>query len=356
MGFLHWVLSGLATHWRNMQLARQSLIHILQFASSGGLAGLIGGWVFGLWMEQAGFFPLIAGLVSSTDPTAGRSLHFGISVLIGMTYGVLFQNEIRTVGTSLAWGMIYGLMWWILGPLTLMPWLLGQGVQWSLIAAQAVFPSLIGHLLYGITLGVVQTILSQIWRTLFVDSDPLRREPEGPGTRSLRALFLGGAASIGGGLAFTIVMVATTALPVVAGLMGMSGAFEGFLVHMGISILIGAAYGLLFRRDSQSPFAALAWGLIYGMMWWVLGPLTLMPLLLGLPLQWSLQAMTTSFPSLIGHLLYGVVLALGYSRLQQRYHPHHFASTPTKHNETSAAPALWILVALFLIIMLLLQA
>ena len=31
----------------------------------GGLAGLVGGLAFGVWMEQAGFFPLVAGIVAS---------------------------------------------------------------------------------------------------------------------------------------------------------------------------------------------------------------------------------------------------------------------------------------------------
>ncbi|MFL5261242.1 MAG: hypothetical protein ACJ79L_02385, partial [Anaeromyxobacteraceae bacterium] len=31
----------------------------------GGFAGVLGGWAFGKWMAQAGFFPLIAGLVGS---------------------------------------------------------------------------------------------------------------------------------------------------------------------------------------------------------------------------------------------------------------------------------------------------
>jgi uncharacterized membrane protein YagU involved in acid resistance len=316
---------------------------------------LVGGWVFGQWMEQAGFFPLVAGLANSSDPATGRTLHTLISLVIGMSYGVLFQRETRSSGASIAWGLVYGLTWWILGPLTLMPWLLGQGVQWNIASAQAALPSLIGHLLYGITLGVVQSLFSQTWRILFVDSDPLKRQPEGPGTRSLRALLFGMAASLGGGLAFTVIMLATNALPIVAGLMGMSGALEGFLVHMGISTLIGAAYGLLFQREAQSSHTALGWGLVYGIVWWVLGPLTLLPALLGLPLQWSGAAVSGNFPSLIGHVLYGTVLALAYTRLVQRYDPHAQTPLPLEFRPSSALPALWMLAVLFLIFVVLLS-
>jgi uncharacterized membrane protein YagU involved in acid resistance len=355
MGLLFRAMQWVATNGRRLRLVRRQFIATLQAAFSGGLAGFLGGWVFGVWMEQAGFFPLVAGLVNASDIETGRRLHFVISILIGVTFGILFRRDARTPGTSIAWGLVYGLIWWILGPLTLMPWYLGQGVQWSVSSAQAVFPSLIGHLLYGVVLGISQSILSQIWRTLFVDSDPLRREPEGPGTRGLRGVLLGSVASLGGGLAFTTIMIATNALPQVAGLMGMSGAVQGFFIHMGISALIGATYGVLFRQESHLRFAALAWGIVYGTVWWVLGPLTLMPSMLGLPLQWSVGAVAASFPSLIGHLMYGVVLALVYHHLQQRYRALHLAPLSAANHETDIAPALWMLVAVCLVVILLLQ-
>src|SRR5882672_3509346 len=57
----------------------------------GGLAGSIGGWAFGKWMEQVNFFPLIAGLLNSTTRVVGVMLHFSIAVAIGGSFGLLFQ-------------------------------------------------------------------------------------------------------------------------------------------------------------------------------------------------------------------------------------------------------------------------
>jgi uncharacterized membrane protein YagU involved in acid resistance len=351
LGVLYWLFCTVVENRYHLQRLRQHVWHFLQVAITGGLAGLLGGWVFGAWMEQAGFFPLIAGLVNAADLDTGRGLHFLISIIIGISYGVLFVQDTRTFGASIAWGMIYGFMWWVLGALTLMPWLLGAGIQWGLAPAQAAFPSLLGHLLYGITLGIVQSGLVYIWRVLFIDSDPLTREPEGPGTRNLRALGLGAIASLGGGLIFSGVMIATNALPVVAALAGMSSPLVGFFVHMAISSIIGATYGILFRAEIATRHTALGWGMVYGVMWWLLGPLTLMPLLLGSPLQWSLESASNNFPSLIGHLLYGVVLALLYSGLSQRYLPH---AKNRQQPTTQATPALWLLIILFLFFMLLL--
>ncbi|HLW38479.1 MAG TPA: hypothetical protein VKR99_08635, partial [Candidatus Eremiobacteraceae bacterium] len=83
----------------------------------GGIAGVAGGWAFGKWMEQVGFFPLIAGIVNSGSRMIGVTLHFAIAVIIGATFGALFQREIRGMGSSIAFGAAYGLLWWFIGPL-----------------------------------------------------------------------------------------------------------------------------------------------------------------------------------------------------------------------------------------------
>ena len=49
-----------------------------------------------------------------------------------------------------------GFAWWILGPLTLMPFFMGMGlgVNWNVTAMSAAMPSLVGHLIFGAILGV----------------------------------------------------------------------------------------------------------------------------------------------------------------------------------------------------------
>ena len=329
---------------------RRFILAFLRALFIGGLAGLVGGLAFGAWMAYVGFFPLIARLLRSDSPNVGRTLHFIISVVIGGSYGVLFQRDIRGIGSSIAWGVAYGFIWWVLGPLTIMPWWLGQNVRWSLLAGQEAFPSLIGHLIYGLLLGVVYAAVSRVWRLLFTESDPLNREPEGPGTRSLRASGMGILASVVGGLAFTVVMIQTGALPTVARLIGLFSPTAGFVVHMAISAIIGGSYGLLFRREAYTYGAGLAWGLVYGMVWWLLGPLTLIPILLGASVQWSLASALSAYPSLIGHLWYGGATALAYQFLVRRYDPHLHAGFPDRsgshlwRTHGTPAPALWVLV------------
>jgi uncharacterized membrane protein YagU involved in acid resistance len=123
-----------------------------------------------------------------------------------------------------------------------------------------------------------------------------------------------------GGLVFAGIMVINgtltrmgmLTLPLIGSLVGHPSAWVGFGVHMLNSTLIGALYVLLFKRLEKGMVDGLHYGLIYGAIWWFVGEMTLMPLLLGLELgsQWSLASALFLFPSLIGHLVYGAILGM----------------------------------------------
>ena len=57
------------------------------------------------------------------------------------------------------------------------------------------------------------------------------------------------------------------------------------------------------------------WGALYGLIWWVLGPLLIMPAMMGMP-TFALNEMTQS--SLMGHLLFGVAMGFTYVGLVRR--------------------------------------
>lgn len=285
----------------------------------GGLAGIVGGWVFGKWMERAHFFPLVAGIVNSTSPAVGVTLHFAIAVTIGATFGVLFQRQIRGFGSSLGWGAAYGLLWWFIGPLTLLPWLTRKPIDWSARHAGDLFGSLVGHVIYGLIVGLMYAAVDRVWQRMFYESDPLNREPEGAAVRTLSSLYWGLLASVGGGLAFSVVMLVNGTLPKVAAIVGGTSLLVGFIVHMVIGALIGATYGILFRYEASDVLAGVSCGLVYGLLWWFVGPLTLFPILLGGSFTWTLGAAATQLPSLVGHLLYGAATALVFIALERRH-------------------------------------
>lgn len=317
----------------------------------GGVAGVVGGWAFSKWMAQANFFPLIAGLVNSDSLMVGVALHFAIAVAIGMSFGLLFQRDIRGFGSSLGWGLAYGIFWWFLGPLTLLPLLDGRLPDWSYEQGAALFGSLVGHVVYGLLVGLVYAVLDRLWVGFFHDSDPINREVEGPGMRTLRSLGWGAAASLAGGLLFSLVMVATGVLSDVAGLMGGSSPVLGFGVHLAIGALIGMSYGVLFRHEATDFGSGIAWGMLYGLVWWFLGPLTLLPILLGDSFTWTTEAAGAALPLLIGHLIYGAATACVFLLLERRHadwlrlDPRIAAREANRRRPVGTpAPALWLFV------------
>lgn len=99
-----------------------------------------------------------------------------------------------------------------------------------------------------------------------------------------------------------------------SGMLGMVGgmigadALIGFILHIIISAVIGALYTGLFTQyvDLGSPLYNIAiGGLIYGVIWWILGGLIIMPAIAG----GELLQINLNSPSLFGHVIFGHVLA-----------------------------------------------
>jgi uncharacterized membrane protein YagU involved in acid resistance len=270
-------------------------------------------------MAQVDFYPLIASLVNSTSITIGIALHFVFAIIIGAFFGLLFQRDVRGYGSSMGWGTAFGLLWWFLGPLTILPIWQGRPVDWSYEHAGELFGSLVGHVIYGVIVGLVYATLDRLWVGFFTGSDPIHREAEGPGVRVLYSLGQGALASAAGGILFSCVLLAIGALPQVAGLAGGSSLVLGFLVNMTLSVLIGMSYGLLFRYEASDFGTGVCWGLLYGMIWWFVGPMTLLPVLTGGTFSWTTATAGTLLPSLIGHLLYGGATAVIFLALERRH-------------------------------------
>lgn len=85
--------------------------------------------------------------------------------------------------------------------------------------------------------------------------------------------------------------------------------------------MIGVGYGLLFVRQSNDLAPVLGWGTSYGVLWWLLGSLTLLPLLSGRSPQWTVEGATFAYPALIRHLAYGAFLGVVFFRLEARQNP-----------------------------------
>jgi len=246
-------------------------------------------------------------------------LHFGVALLIGVTFGLLFQRDVRGYGSCMGWGLAYAILWWFLGQLTLLPLAAHRQVDWSADQASAVFGSLVGHILYGLILGIAYATLDRFWVRLFIQSDPLNREVSGPGVHVLRSLSWGAAAGLVGGIVASPVLLATHALPKIVGLDTSLSGFRGLFLHLVVSAAIGMTYGLLFRNEASSLGLGVAWGWLFGLIWWFVGPMTLLPLLVTGVCDWSTDAASALLPSLMGHLIYGATTAFAFLLMDRRY-------------------------------------
>jgi hypothetical protein len=154
---------------------------------------------------------------------------------------------------------------------------------------------------------------------LFIQSDPLNREPEGLGLHFLRSIEWGGLAGLVGGLVSIPAMAATGILPKMAGLDTSFGGISGVVIHLLVSVGIGMTYGLLFRDEAPSIGLGVPWGFLFGVIWWYVGPLTLLPLILTGVYDWRASVAAALLPSLIGHLIYGGATAFTFLLLERRY-------------------------------------
>src|SRR6266542_2184943 len=110
--------------------ARES--NLVQRAIWGAIAGLAGGVVFGVVMAAGGMLPMVAGLVGSDSAAVGGVVHLVISAIIGAGFGLVAGGMSTSWGSGVVSGLIYGAIWWVLGPLVIMPTLMGMGPQFGM--------------------------------------------------------------------------------------------------------------------------------------------------------------------------------------------------------------------------------
>lgn len=127
---------------------------------NGVLGGLAGGVVFGMLMAMMGMLPMIASLLGSKSTLAGLMVHLVISAGLGVLFGLVLGQRVERLGTGLGLGALYGLVWWVLGPLVFMPLMLGMGTQFGTAFSGSNLMSLMGHLIFGVILGTVYAVLS----------------------------------------------------------------------------------------------------------------------------------------------------------------------------------------------------
>lgn len=128
-----------------------------------------------------------------------------------------------------------------------------------------------------------------------------------------------------GGLAFDALMYAFPAaggasmIAFAAEAVHASNSLIGWLVYPVYGVVIGALFGrLLYYSQTVDDVWATLWGGLYGVGWWIIAQLILIPILFAIrPLSSSAidRVRDIALPLLVGHVLYGVILGFGWSRI-----------------------------------------
>lgn len=137
-----------------MQAIQQRQSNLGKLITGGIVGGVAGGIAFGILMAMMGMLPVIASLAGSDSPLVGFGIHMLISAFIGATFGVIFGPFSRTFQTGLVWGLVYGAVWWVLGPMVIMPTMMGMPMQFGAALTTPMLMSLMGHLIYGAVTGL----------------------------------------------------------------------------------------------------------------------------------------------------------------------------------------------------------
>ena len=121
---------------------------------AGAVAGVGGGLVFGVMMGMMGMLPMVGVLVGQQNALVGLVVHLLISAFIGATYGFIATRLPLSMAVSTIAGGVYGIVWWVLGALIMMPLMLGMS-QMVFVIGGPQWMSLLGHLIFGVVMGAL---------------------------------------------------------------------------------------------------------------------------------------------------------------------------------------------------------
>lgn len=112
-------------------------------------------------------------------------------------------------------------------------------------------------------------------------------------------------------------------MPVIGALYGAPGIVTGWIAHLFHSVVFGLIYAAVVDRPALAEYATrvgsgVALGAAYGVVVWVVAAAIVMPLWLS-ALGMNAPAVPNFNPtSLVGHLVFGVLLGAGYALLRSR--------------------------------------
>ncbi len=122
---------------------------------SGIVGGLVAGVLLGCLMARMGVLSYAGRFFNLSDPLSSFIINLVFSGILGVIFALLFYHACKTFYSSALWGIGYSIIWWLIGPMILCPWMRGVPISWASGEMCQAFPMLIGHLVFGIVLGAI---------------------------------------------------------------------------------------------------------------------------------------------------------------------------------------------------------
>ncbi len=132
--------------------------------SNGIVAGAVAGIVVAFFIILGGMAEPLGSLIGIPNKLGGLIAHFIISILVGVIFALILGWLVRSWWSAIFLGLLFGIVTWIAGPLTFLP-SLAAGVplfsQWNPAGINANVSPLIGHLIFGLALGLSYCFLKK---------------------------------------------------------------------------------------------------------------------------------------------------------------------------------------------------
>jgi uncharacterized membrane protein YagU involved in acid resistance len=115
------------------------------------IGGVVAGVLFGILMQMMGKISMIAMMMGSDSLVVGWIIHMMISLIFGAGFGVLAARREKVYGLAI----VYGIILWVIGPLLIMPAMMGMGVMLGQAFTADNLMNLMTHVVFALILAFV---------------------------------------------------------------------------------------------------------------------------------------------------------------------------------------------------------